>query len=240
MDLVSYLRAKKTVDDRALNSRVMTAFLDALPVDGHVVELGAGIGTMLERLPPVRRYTCVDRSADALARVSGAETWCGDAADFLEQCEPFDACVANAFLDLVDLEAFLPRLFAKLNGPFWFTINFDGESIFEPPDPHDAAIWTPYHASMDAREGSSTTGRRLLTAIPRHGARIEAAGSSDWVVLPPYPAMEAEFLHNIVDTVEDELAGLDVLKGWVARRRAQVQGQELVYIAHQLDVFGIA
>jgi hypothetical protein len=240
MELASYLHAKKTVDDRALNPRVKAAFLNAFPVDGHVVELGAGIGTMLERLPAVRRYTCVDRSADALAQVSGAETWCGDAAAFLEQCEPFDACVANAFLDLVDLDTFLPRLFAKLKGPFWFTINFDGDSIFEPADPHDAAIWTPYHASMDAREGSSHTGRQLLTAIPRHGARIEAAGSSDWVVLPPYPALEAAFLHNIVDTVENELAGLDVLDGWVTRRRAQIEGEELVYIAHQLDVFGIA
>ena len=63
MDLVSYLRAKKTVDDRALNERVMRQFFEALPPDGHLVELGAGIGTMLERLPKTARYTAVDADA---------------------------------------------------------------------------------------------------------------------------------------------------------------------------------
>ncbi len=239
MDLVSYLRAKKTVDDRALNERVMRQFFEALPRDGHLVELGAGIGTMLERLPKTARYTAVDADAEALARVPG-DTWCGRAQDYLAECEPFDACVANAFLDLVDLDAFLPRLFEKLSGPFWFTINFDGESIFEPAHPDDEAICTPYHASMDTRDGSAHTGRRLLTAIPRAGGRILAAGSSDWVVLPPYPAQEAAFLHNIVDTVENELRGLTPLAGWVQTRRAQIDAGGLTYVAKQLDVFGTA
>ena len=67
-----------------------------------------------------------------------------------------------------------------------------------------------------------------------------AAGSSDWVVLPPYPAQEATFLHNIVDTVENELRGLAPLAGWVQVRRAQIDAGGLTYVAKQLDVFGTA
>jgi SAM-dependent methyltransferase len=47
-----YLEAKKSVDDRALNHRVWASFAEALtridPI--RVVEVGAGTGTMLERL----------------------------------------------------------------------------------------------------------------------------------------------------------------------------------------------
>jgi len=52
-DFQTYLEAKRTVDDRALNRRVFDQFADAL--DGRespvrIVELGAGIGTMIARL----------------------------------------------------------------------------------------------------------------------------------------------------------------------------------------------
>lgn len=50
-----YLAAKKSVDDRALNPRVLDALSKALPpasLDNplRVLEIGAGIGTMLERM----------------------------------------------------------------------------------------------------------------------------------------------------------------------------------------------
>ncbi len=47
-----YLRAKKTVDDRALNAGVwaqLAAHLGARD-DVRILEAGAGIGTMIERL----------------------------------------------------------------------------------------------------------------------------------------------------------------------------------------------
>lgn len=76
-----YLRAKRTVDDRALDRRLIERLREALSArtgDGplRVLEVGAGIGTMLTRaiewdlLPPGRiRYTAVDVQAENVAEL---------------------------------------------------------------------------------------------------------------------------------------------------------------------------
>src|SRR3984957_1839953 len=48
-----------------------------------------------------------------------------------------DVLIANAVLDLVDVPAVLPGLLRLLvpGGVYWFTINYDGESIFAPGQP---------------------------------------------------------------------------------------------------------
>jgi ubiquinone/menaquinone biosynthesis C-methylase UbiE len=50
-DLISYLAAKKSVDDRCLNHRVWRTTWESLPAGKiRVLEIGCGIGTMLERV----------------------------------------------------------------------------------------------------------------------------------------------------------------------------------------------
>jgi SAM-dependent methyltransferase len=288
-----YLRAKRTVDDRALHRGVLEAFAaDAgkpAPPPRRVLELGAGVGTMVSRLLaggwlPGARYTLVDSDGDSLraaaeqaqlgagagagAGVSGSDGGGGAAAvdlveadvfAFLEAArrEPaFDAVIANAFLDLVDVRALLPILWRALRpgAPFWFSINFDGETVFLPELPLDAAVMPLYHLTMDERvrngrrAGDSRTGRRLLAWLPESGAEVSAAGGSDWVVWPTagrYPADEAYFLHHIVHTIDLALAAHpgrapSELAAWVAARHVQIERGELVYIAHQLDVAGRA
>src|SRR5262249_26520383 len=81
-----------------------------------------------------------------------------------------DVLIANAILDLVDVPAVLPGLLRLLapGGVYWFTINYDGESIFEPAHPHDDQIMQAYHRDMDERirsgrpAGESRTGRRMF------------------------------------------------------------------------------
>lgn len=171
---------------------------------------------------------------------------------------PFDLLIANAFLDLVDVPSVLPRLWSWLrpDGLFWFTINYDGETILEPAlsPALEARIFALYHRSMDERvvagrpSGDSRCGRHLFGHLPASGAEILAAGSSDSVVFPAggrYPGDEALFLHAILDTIEAELRGhaeLDAgeLAAWIAERRRQVDRAGLTYVAHQLDFFGRA
>ncbi len=70
-----YLAAKRTVDDRALNRPVLDALTPELGSAGHIVEVGAGIGTMLQRLVEWDRlrvtddvtYTLVDVDRQSLA-----------------------------------------------------------------------------------------------------------------------------------------------------------------------------
>lgn len=169
----------------------------------------------------------------------------------------WDVLLAHAFLDLVDLDAAIPLLFALLKpaGCFSFTLNFDGATIFLPTlEPSlEALIERLYHGTMDDRRvegkpsGASLTGRRLFSVLPRYGGRIIAAGSSDWVVFPGpegYPHDEAYFLHYLVHTVEGALRGHPLLEErtlseWTSRRHQQIDQGELTYIAHQLDFFGV-
>ncbi len=168
----------------------------------------------------------------------------------------WDLIVAHAFLDLVDLETTLPGLLGLLapGGCFYFTLNFDGATIFEPViDPElDRLIETRYHRTMDQRRvrgrpsGSSHTGRRLFAQLAAAGGTVLAAGASDWLVFPGpngYPGDEAYFLHFILRTMQQALEGDPLLpaadfQDWLVRRRQQLKLRELVYRARQLDFFG--
>lgn len=297
---VRYLHAKRGVDDRALNRVVLEQLREALgglPARPRVLELGAGVGTMVSRLCDLgwltrARYTLIDSDRVSLdAAGAHLRAWGGagarddagalvvrDAARDLEvhavEADVFDwlaapdgggatydLVIANAFLDLVDVAALLPLLWRRVapGRPFWFSINFDGETSFLPEHALDGEVGTLYHRDMDRRlhrgrpTGGSRTGRALLQEIPRSGARLLGAGSSDWVVLPSaevtegdaYPDDEGYFLHHILHTIETALGGsadIDAaaFAGWLDERRAQIDRGELIYVTHQLDVIGRA
>jgi SAM-dependent methyltransferase len=171
---------------------------------------------------------------------------------------PADVLIANAVLDLVDVPAVLPGLLRLLvpGGVYWFTINYDGESIFAPGHPHDDQVMRAYHRDMDERvrygrpAGDSRTGRRLFHYLRTAGAPALAAGSSDWVVSAGpdgnYPGDEAYFLRSILSTIQNALQSRPdrvapaALADWLAVRDRQLAAGELVYIAHQLDFAGRA
>src|SRR5215471_13594632 len=64
-----------------------------------------------------------------------------------------DVLIASAVLDLVDVPTVLPGLLRLLvpGGVYWFTINYDGESIFAPAHPLDDQVMRAYHRDMDDR-----------------------------------------------------------------------------------------
>ncbi|MFC7009171.1 class I SAM-dependent methyltransferase [Halalkalicoccus salilacus] len=284
-DFQRYLHAKRTVDDRALDRRVLDRLAAALSDRARelseplrVLEVGAGVGTMPTRLldrgvlPDRTRYVAVDERPENVAaardylrergfdgngngtlrydddRTIDVELVVGDAFGIEGE---YDLLIGQAFLDLVDLSWALPRLFDRLRsgGTFYFPITFDGGTIFVPELELDDRIAELYHRDMDERTrdgrsaGHSRTGRRLFSRVPEAGGEILAAGSSDWVVHPPYPADEAFFLRHILGTIEGALSGhqgLDdaAFDAWVETRRGQIEREELTYVAHQLDVLG--
>ncbi len=181
---VRYLEAKRTVDDRALNRPVwseLTRLVDERAAGDErpleVLEIGAGIGTMVERVmawqlfgpqPRPLHYTVLDADAGLIAtaerRLADAPSWLDlrfVTADALAYAasgdgeQRYDLLIANAFLDLVDLRRALPLLRGLLRdgGVFYFTINFDGATLLEPAiDPLlDDAIERAYHRTMDER-----------------------------------------------------------------------------------------
>ncbi|MBI5571410.1 MAG: methyltransferase [Desulfomonile tiedjei] len=274
-------------------ARELTAAGTSKPL--RVLEIGAGIGTMVERLLDwglVTRatYTALDSEPENIAEAARrlpewgkdheytVETAAAgsirlrrgeadvlvtlqvaDVFDFMATVKgsgDWDLLIANAFLDLVDIPSALPDLLALLRpaGFFYFTINFDGGTIFQPElDPLlDGQIEELYHDTMDRRiirgkpSGDSRTGRHFFQHARSAGAHILAAGASDWVVFAGpdgYHGDEAYFLHFLVHTVGLALAGhpdLDAraLSDWVEQRHRQIEQGILVYIAHQLDFFG--
>lgn len=289
-DFLRYLIAKRSIDDRSLNRTVWAHLVEAVRARQatlarplRVLELGAGVGTMVERLLEWRlfdpdahgvEYTLLDAESALLAaaqqRLAEPPSWlrlnyaAANALAYAERAAHYmhasrcDLLIANAFLDLLDLRRALPALRTLLvdEGLFYFTINFDGATLLEPAidPPFDAAIEAAYHRTMDERNidghpsGDSRTGRHLFTQLPPAGFAIHSAGSSDWVVHPvggKYPNDEAFFLHFIVATMHDALCreqALDQLRfaSWIDERHAQIDRGELIYIAHQLDFFGVA
>ena len=289
-DYARYLAAKTTVDDRALNRHVLAELRRLLPPGApRVLEVGAGLGTMVARLTEwgvigAGEYILLDADRQLLDRSRG---WLSDWAvardlgsgvlpdglrigdlrvrlvhaelgSYLEAAhsEPVDLLIANAVLDLVDIPAVLPGLLGLLNrgGLYWFTINYDGETIFAPGHRHDDQIMRAYHRDMDERfrygrkAGDSRTGRRLFNDLRKAGATALAAGSSDWVVHAGpdgnYPDDEAYFMRCILNTIQnalqsrqDRVESAD-LADWLTVRRRQLAAGELVYIAHQLDFVG--
>ncbi|MFZ0242605.1 MAG: class I SAM-dependent methyltransferase [Desulfobacterales bacterium] len=295
-DFTGYLAAKKKIDDRALNRGVWERLAGALPDRRapeplRVLEIGAGIGTMIERMAagPLRHrsssYTAVDidpectgtarrrlkswaenagfgvsrdnggyrlKSQDTAIRL---EFKTADAYRFAAAAgHAYDALLAHAFWDLVDIPTLLPGVLQLLSdgGLLFFSLNFDGDTVLLPAisDDFDERVIRLYHRSMDERiicgrpSGHSRTGRRLLLALMDHGTDILAAGASDWVVYPRrgrYGENESCFLHHIVHTIDAELTrhpeiDADRFKDWIARRQGQIENGELVFMAHHLDI----
>jgi hypothetical protein len=171
-----------------------------------------------------------------------------DVFDFIEQkSTPADLLIAHAFLDLLPMPESLPKLFSLTKKLAWLTVNFDGVTSLEPviDAELDAKIEQLYHEAMDTRPtgGDSLSGRHLFGHLKQVGVKIEAAGSSDWVVYPvagQYPADEVYFLQFILHFFEESLKDHPALNkaafaGWLQKRREQIVRGELVYIAHQMD-----
>ncbi len=232
---IRYLESKKGIDDRSINRRVWDAAMERLRRGApRVLELGGGIGTMVERVAADGRvrpasWTLLDREAGLVDQarlrladripfpvsfvVDEAEHFCSISS------EQFDLVVAHAFLDLVDPSRLLPLALrrASPSAGFLFTVNFDGLTAWEPQvDPElDDRIVRLDHRPMDARRvngrpsGDSRSGRHLLTLLPSLGFQIVEAGASDWVVVPRggrYDEPERYFLSCILGFFQESLS----------------------------------
>lgn len=209
-----------------------------------IPQWAAGAGMRAERIAG-NQLRVFDGSRDVHIRLERADVF-----DFIKRnSSQSDLLIAHAVLDLFRLPESLPGLFSLLKprGLAWLTVNFDGVTAFEPTIDAalDATIERLYHETMDTRPtgGDSRTGRHLFSYLRSAGAAILAAGASDWVVHPvggKYPSDEAYFLHFILHFFEESLTGHKDLNAsafadWLAKRHAQIERGELVYIAHQMD-----
>lgn len=192
----------------------------------------------------------------------------GDAIVYLAQrTGSFDVVIGAAVMDLWEMEHALKVFLAALStesglAAFYFPINFDGTTDFFPESSEghefDLHIESEFHRAMGSRKlmgrqvTAAHTGRRLLPCLRKLGARIKSTGGSTWIVSADdkchYPADEAFFLHCIVDFIEassphfeGSLLASDpsALARCMRSRRRQIAEGNLVYTAHNIDVFGV-
>ena len=294
-----YLASKKSVDDLALNWHVWQALTNRLPKSSfhgplHVLEVGAGIGTMIERMLDSKLlenaiYTAIEsRKENRIHANERLKAWAfshdhrfvevspdnwkllgsnrrmeivfknEDFFDFASREHgKWDLIIANAFLDLVDIPATLPLMLKLLEkgSLFYFTINFDGVTIIEPviDKEIDRVILNEYHRTMDERlvngmhSGDSHSGRHLFAYLKDVGMQIIDSGASDWVIFAKrngYTQDETYFLHFILNNIQEALKSnteleSGLLNDWISKRHNQVENNELIYVAHQLDFVGI-
>ncbi len=184
-DFIRYLTAKREIDDRALNRHVRDKLSAELMKSNlqsplKVLELGAGIGTMVERLIdwrviPGAAYTAVDGDLDVVRKARdrlnlrtaenqtatgqlSVEFICEDIFQFFKHTtngKQWDLGIAHAFLDLVDITEVIPQ-FCRLVRPaglLYLTLNYDGETILLPgvDSEFDERIMQLYNQSMDER-----------------------------------------------------------------------------------------
>ena len=90
------------------------------------------------------------------------------------------------------------------------------------------------------------SGLLLFREIVKNKGIVLEAGSSDWCVFPyenQYRFTEGYFLHYIISTIKNALGNepslsAEILDEWTNKRHQQVDRGELVFITHQLDLFG--
>jgi SAM-dependent methyltransferase len=229
----AYLEAKRVIDDRSLNRMVWNhmvervARIPARPL--RIAEIGAGTGTMLDRLTEWGFFAAVARDGrpvtydaweinpvtaallqERLSRTGEIESGTAHVGDVRERKDggTYDLVIANAVLDLfrpAEMAEMVAGLLAP-GGLLYGSIVFDGVTLLEPgiDEGADTEILRLYHRSM-----TQGFGRRHVLALRAAGFEIAEIGSSDWIVPPrasgPTPE-ERELIGTVLGMMEEAVS----------------------------------
>lgn len=191
----------------------------------------------------------------------------GDAVRYLKtRRSKYDLLVGAAVMDLwepeITLKVFLSALDTSSGiSAFYLPINFDGTTDLFPTSSEgaecDRHVEEAFHHAMGNRSvmGQQTlashTGRRLIPCIKGMKATVKSVGGSTWVVSADkgvYSKDEAYFVACIVDFIQstcDKSGGSgfpespSLVARYFASRRKQISDGTLVYVAHNIDIFGV-
>jgi SAM-dependent methyltransferase len=266
MSFTRYLDAKRALDDRSLHPRLWAAFSERLGHGGDVLDIGCGLGGMLDRITAnvelAGSYTGIDRDVRLLEIASARHRDMPDVSFRAAELNDFandsrgrrwPVITGHAFLDLVDLDIALNTLTQLLepDGLVYLSLNYDHLTIVEPSSDTelDDALLDAYHRAMYEHQwggagGDPRTGRRLFHRLTERGFDILDMGPSDWIIAPFRGQYRDEdrivleyLLAHIADVVRaSNVIADDELARWTARRQRQIENAQLLYIAHQLDV----
>ena len=291
-DYPDYLSIKKSIDDMSMNQKVwsaMSLWIQDYYKQGEIIrilEIGAGIGTMIERMldtglltycnytavevEPEFREVAYDRLVKWAQLKKYIVTRKSESVWLLTRDEVkieiewltedvlninhryttayFDLIIGHAIIDLLPVPSCMPDILSmvKFNGAYYFSLNFAGQTVFNPVLPGDENISNAYHNDMDKRFPDidwrpSQTGLLLGKWLNNQGHNIIAEGPSDWILDSGNNQIDPGnlFITNILDTIEKALVDLTQISEWTTTRREQLQSGELQFYATNCDFFGI-
>jgi len=144
--------------------------------------------------------------------------------------------VSLEWLDRLAVEAAARRV------PVYAALTYDGRTAIKPSDPFDAAILAQVDAHQHTDKGF---GPALgVSAAARSIERFESVGykvlhgQSDWLIGPNDRAIQETIFAGWSQIASaSERVTRDLVKGWLARRRAYLtQGRSTLRVGH-VDIF---
>jgi SAM-dependent methyltransferase len=229
----AYLEAKRVIDDRSLNRTVWQHMVE-LVVDIpsrplRIAEIGAGTGTMIDRLTEWGFFSAVAGEGrhvtydaweinpvtaallqERLSRTTDIQVGTAHVGDVRDRRDAgeFDLVIANAVLDLFrpDEAAQMVSELLAPGGLLYASIVFDGVTLLEPgiDERVDTEVLRLYHRSM-----TQGFGRRHVLALRAAGFEIAEIGSSDWIIPPraagPMPE-ERELVATVLGMMEEAVS----------------------------------
>lgn len=248
-----WLALRAPFDVAARSRPLARRFVDAIPRDGRIVDLGSGTGAnlryLLEMTGAARRWWLVDMDAALLAHAPiapGIEHRQADLQSSIEELVGGAAAVtASALLDLVSA-AWLDRLADSMTRhrlPGLFALNYDGRMSFTPADPADSIVIAAFNRHQTTDKGFGPASGP--DAVRHLGARLLDAGASlatdrsDWTIASADTAMASAMIDGILTAAlsmaPDHHAAI---AGWAQRRRAQIAAGALALVIGHLDLCG--
>lgn len=234
--------------DRAARSRALAAsFLDALPVQPRLVDLGTGTGSNARFLSSVTdteiAWRLVDRDAGLLDRVTGidAETQCVDFAPGPDRIDLSDChgVTASALFDLVS-EDWFERFVAHVKGlPLLIALTVDGRFKWQPPDEADHLLMGRFAADMQRDKGFGSAmgfeAPRWITArLQQAGYRVTSAPSS-WNLGPEDTAILTAMAGFVGAVAGEGLAA----ETWRLRRKLAIEQAVLSLTVGHVDILAL-
>lgn len=234
--------------DWAARSRALAAtFLDALPPQPRLADLGTGTGSNARFLSAAAdtgiAWRLVDRDAGLLDRITGveAETACVDFAAGPERIDISDChgVTASALFDLVS-EDWFERFVAHVKGlPLLIALTVDGRFKWQPPDEADRLLLRRFAADMQRDKGfGSAMGfeapRRITTRLQQAGYRVTSAPSS-WSLGPKDAAMLTAMAGFVGAVAGDGLAA----ETWRLRRKLSIEAETLSLAVGHVDILAL-
>ena len=266
VDHAAYLDAKRGLDDRSLNRDVLRAFADALPPEPTVLEVGAGTGTMVQRLHEWGvieggQWVAIDTHEEAiragrrrLASHPDGRTDEG-AADDERLIRLGDLVVDLRVGDAFEFVGSTDRRFDAVAGCAFFDV-VDAEPAVERLGDVAPLAYAPItYAGETALSPVDPEDDAVLDAYHRHmreyraggpegaaalaraAASVVAEGPSPWRIEPPYTTADETVLGHLLDTIERAVGETGYdASDWAARRRGALAAGELSYRARNRDL----